>query len=39
MRLMIFAFAIVLLVLVDTFKFNGYYRQELSRIVTSSIQR
>ena len=39
MRLMIFAFAIVLLVVVDTFTFHGYYRQELSRTVIALIPR
>jgi len=37
MRLMIVILAIALLVIVDQFRFHGYYTSEVSRIVSNAI--
>lgn len=37
MRLMIVILAIALLVIVDQFRFDGYYTSEVSRIVSNAI--
>ena len=39
MRLMVIAFVIVLVLIVDQFRFSGYYRQSLIDMIGTTVSR